>query len=271
MTGRRSVALISALGFGYAFLYLPIVILIVYSFNDSRLVTVWSHASLRWYAALLENDQMLEAAWLSLRIAAVSATLSAALGTAAAFALQRLKPFFAERGYEALALMPLIVPEVLIGLALLLLFVVLGDTIGWPAERGATTIALAHASFGMAYATVVIRARLTQLDPALDEAAAILGATPWRTFRRVTLPLLMPAIAAGWLLSFTLSLDDVVVASFVTGPGATTLPLVVFSSVRLGVSPQINALATVIVVLVSILILTATLMTRSGQRAGMRR
>ncbi|RDV05608.1 ABC transporter permease [Undibacter mobilis] len=266
MTGRRSIALLSALAFGYAFLYLPIVILIIYSFNDSRLVTVWSHASLRWYAALLENTQMLEAAWLSLRIAAVSATLSAALGTAAAFALQRLKPFFAQRGYEALALMPLIVPEVLIGLSMLLLFVVLGDTIGWP-ERGATTITLAHASFGMAYATVVIRARLTQLDPALDEAAAILGATPWRTFRRVTLPLLAPAIAAGWLLSFTLSLDDVVVASFVTGPGATTLPIVVFSSVRLGVSPQINALATAIVVLVSILIVTATLMTRAGRRA----
>jgi putrescine transport system permease protein len=269
VSGRRSIALLSALAFGYAFLYLPIVILIVYSFNDSRLVTVWSHASLRWYAALLDNEQMLEAAWLSLRIAAVSATVSAALGTAAAFALQRLKPFFAQRGYEALALMPLIVPEVLIGLAMLLLFVVLGDTIGWP-ERGATTIALAHASFGMAYATVVIRARLTQLDPALDEAAAILGATPWRAFRRVTLPLLAPAIAAGWLLSFTLSLDDVVVASFVTGPGASTLPIVVFSSVRLGVSPQINALATVIVVLVAVLILTATLMTRTGQRDGRR-
>lgn len=267
MTGRRSITLLTALAFGYAFLYLPIVILIVYSFNDSRLVTVWSHASLRWYAALLENDQMLEAAWLSLRVATVSATVSAALGTAAAFALQRLKPFFAERGYEALALMPLIVPEVLIGLSMLLLFVVLGDTIGWP-ERGATTIMLAHASFGMAYATVVIRARLTQLDPALDEAAAILGATPWRTFRRVTLPLLAPAIAAGWLLSFTLSLDDVVVASFVTGPGASTLPIVVFSSVRLGVSPQINALATVIVVLVSILIVTATLMTRTGRGVG---
>lgn len=262
MSGRRSVTLLTALAFGYAFLYLPIVILIIYSFNDSRLVTVWSHPSLRWYAALLENEQMLGAAWLSLRIAAISATLSAVLGTAAAFALQRLKPFFAQRGYEALALMPLIIPEVLIGLALLLVFVVLD------VERGVATITLAHASFGMAYATVVIRARLTQLDPALDEAAAILGATPWRTFRRVTLPLLMPAIAAGWLLSFTLSLDDVVVASFVTGPGASTLPIVVFSSVRLGVSPQINALATVIVIFVSILILAATLMTRAGQRAG---
>ena len=262
MTGHRSVALLSWLAFGYAFLYLPIAILIVYSFNDSRLVTVWSHASLRWYAALLENEQLLEAAWLSLRIAAVSATLSAALGTAVAFALQRLKPFFAQRGYEALALMPLIIPEVLIGLSLLLLFVVLDI------DRGAMTIILAHASFGTAYATIVIRARLSQLDPTLEEAAAILGATPWRTFRRVTLPLLAPAIGAGWLLTFTLSFDDVVVASFVTGPGASTLPIVVFSSVRLGVSPQINALAAVIVVLVSILILAATLMSRSGPRAG---
>jgi len=146
--------------------------------------------------------------------------------------------------------------------SLLLLFVVLGNAIGWPSERGAMTITLAHATFGTAYATVVIRARLSQLDPSLDEAAAILGATPWRTFRRVTLPLLMPAIAAGWLLSFTLSLDDVVVASFVTGPGASTLPIVVFSSVRLGVSPQINALATLMVLFVSCLILAATLMTR---------
>lgn len=262
MTGRRSISLVSVLGFGYAFLYVPIAILIVYSFNDSRLVTVWSHASLRWYEALLENEQLLDAAWLSLRVAAVSATLSVALGTAAAFALQRLRPFFAARGYEALVMLPLIVPEVLIGLSLLLLFVVLGNAIGWPAERGALTITLAHASFGTAYATVVIRARLSQLDRSLDEAAAILGATPWRTFRRVTLPLLMPAIAAGWLLAFTLSLDDVVVASFVTGPGASTLPIVVFSSVRLGVSPQINALATLIVLFVSCLILTATLMTR---------
>ncbi|MFA6266167.1 MAG: ABC transporter permease subunit [Pseudolabrys sp.] len=267
MTGRRPIALMSLLGFGYAFLYLPIAILIVYSFNDSRLVMVWSHASLRWYGALLDNDQLLDAAWLSLRVAAVSATMSVALGTAAAVALQRLRPFFAGRSYEALAMMPLVVPEVLIGLSLLLLFVVLGNIIGWPAERGAMTITIAHATFGMAYATVVIRARLSQLDPAFDEAAAILGATPWRAFRRVTLPLLMPAIAAGWLLAFTLSLDDVVVASFVTGPGASTLPIVVFSSVRLGVSPQINALATLIVVFVSCLILAATLMTRAGHRA----
>jgi putrescine transport system permease protein len=160
-----------------------------------------------------------------------------------------------------------VVPEVLIGLSVLLLFVVAGDVIGWTVPRGAATITLAHAIFGMAYATVIIRARLSQLDPALDEAAAILGATPWRAFRRVTLPLLLPAIAAAWLLAFTLSLDDVVVASFVTGPGASTLPIVIFSSVRLGVSPQINALATLIVLFVGCLIFAATLMTRAGSRA----
>lgn len=266
MSGNRSVTLLSVLAFGYVFLYLPIAVLIVYSFNDSQLVAVWSHASLRWYFALLKNTQLQEAAWLSFRIAAVSATVAVALGTAAAFALQRLRPFLGSRGYEALVMMPLVVPEVLIGISLLLLFVVLGETIGWPGERGATTITLAHATFGMAYATVVVRARLSQLDPALEEAAAILGATPWRTFLRVTLPLLMPAIAAAWLLSFTLSLDDVVVASFVTGPGASTLPIVVFSSVRLGVSPQINALATLIVVFVGCLILAATLMSRAGTK-----
>ena len=266
MNATRSVTLLSVLAFGYVFLYLPIAILIVYSFNDSQLVTVWSHASLRWYFALLKNTQLQEAAWLSLRIAAVSATIAAVLGTAAAFALQRLRPFAGSRSYEALVMMPLVIPEVLIGLSLLLLFVVLGATIGWPGTRGATTVTLAHATFSMAYATVVVRARLSQLDPALEEAAAILGAKPWRAFLRVTLPLLMPAIAAAWLLAFTLSLDDVVVASFVTGPGASTLPIVVFSSVRLGVSPQINALATLIVVFVACLILAATFMSRAGAK-----
>lgn len=262
MRGNRSVTLLTVLAFGYVFLYLPIAILIVYSFNDSQLVAVWSHASLRWYFALLKNAQLQEAAWLSFRIAAVSATIAVVLGTAAAFALQRLPAFIGRGGFEALVMMPLIVPEVLIGLSFLLLFVVAGQAVGWPGERGATTITLAHATFSMAYATVVIRARLSQLDPKLEEAAAILGATPARTFRKVTLPLLMPAIVAAWLLAFTLSLDDVVVASFVTGPGASTLPIVVFSSVRLGVSPQINALATLIVIFVGLLILSATLILR---------
>lgn len=269
MSGKRNVTLLTVLAFGYVFLYLPIAILIVYSFNDNRLVTVWSHASLRWYLELLKNVQLQEAAWLSFRIAAASATIAVVLGTAAAFALQRLRPFVGRRGFEALVMMPLIIPEVLIGLSFLLLFVLAGQVIGWPGERGATTITLAHATFGMAYATVVVRARLSQLDPRLEEAAAILGATPARSFLKVTLPLLLPAIAAAWLLAFTLSLDDVVIASFVTGPGASTLPIVVFSSVRLGVSPQINALATLIVVFVGLLILAATLILR-GQAKGRR-
>jgi putrescine transport system permease protein len=205
--------------------------------------------------------------WLSLRIAAMSATASVVLGTMAAFAMQRVGRFVGRSGFEALAMMPLILPEVLTGLSLLLLFVFLGETIGWPPQRGANTITLAHIPFGMAYAIVVIRARLSQLDPTLEEAAGDLGATPWRTFLRVTLPLLMPAIVAAWLLAFTLSFDDVVIASFVTGPGASTLPIVIFSSVRLGVSPQINALATLLVLAIGVLIVAATLLLRRDERA----
>jgi putrescine transport system permease protein len=264
---KRSLFPLTMLGFGYAFLYLPIALVMLYSFNDSRLVTVWSHFSTRWYGELFHNAQIGEALWLSLRVAAVSATAAVVLGTVAAFAMQRIVRFFGRGAFEALAMMPLILPEVLTGLSLLLLFVLLGETIGWPQQRGATTITLAHIPFGMAYAIVVIRARLSQLDPALEDAAADLGATPWRTFLRVTLPLLMPAVLAAWLLAFTLSLDDVVIASFVTGPGASTLPIVIFSSVRLGVSPQINALATLLVLAVAVLIVTATLMLRGAERA----
>jgi putrescine transport system permease protein len=228
---KRSLFPLAMLAFGYAFLYLPIALLMLYSFNDSRLVTVWSHFSTRWYGELFHNVQI----------------------------------------GDALAMTPLILPEVLTGLSLLLLFVLLGEAIGWPRQRGAATITLAHIPFGMAYAVVVIRARLSQLDPAMEEAAADLGATPWRTFVRVTLPLLMPAMLAAWLLAFTLSLDDVVIASFVTGPGASTLPIVIFSSVRLGVSPQINALATLLVLAVAVLIATAMLLLRrasSPRKAG---
>ena len=259
---NRSAFAFSTLAFGYAFLYVPIAILIIYSFNDSRLVTVWTHFSTKWYGELFRNAQIGNALWLSLQIAAVSATMSAILGTCAAFAIRRMRSPAGRGVFEGLITTPLILPEVLTGLSLLLLFVFLGELIGWPGQRGATTITLAHITFGMAYATVVIRARLSQIDSALEEAAADLGATPWRTLRRVTLPLLMPAIVAAWLLAFTLSLDDVVVASFVTGPGATTLPLVIFSSVRLGVSPQINALATLLVLFASVMILVASLVLR---------
>lgn len=253
----RSRFVLSVLAFGYAFLYVPIAILMLYSFNDSRLVSVWSHFSTRWYGELFANAQIGEALWLSLRIAAASATVSVLLGMLAALALQRWRAFIGRNTFEALAMTPLVLPEVLTGLALLLLFVFLGEHLGWPGRRGAVTITIAHITFGMAYATVVIRARLSQLDRGLEEAAADLGAPPWRVFRRVTLPLLMPAIVAAWLLAFTLSFDDVVVASFVTGPGASTLPIVIFSSVRLGVSPQINALATLLVLFIAVLIVVA--------------
>jgi putrescine transport system permease protein len=263
---KRSALPTAMLALGYGFLYLPIVVLIVYSFNDNRLVTVWSHFSTRWYGELFHNGQIRDALWLSLRIAAVSATAAVVLGIMAAFALGRFGRFLGRGPFEALAMTPLIMPEVLTGLSLLLLFVFLGGAFGWPGQRGAATITLAHIPFGMAYAIVVIRARLSQLDPVLEEAAADLGATPWRSFRRVTLPLLMPAIVAAWLLAFTLSLDDLVIASFVTGPGASTLPIVIFSSVRLGVSPQINALATLLVVAIAALIVTAMLMLRRAGR-----
>jgi putrescine transport system permease protein len=259
---RRPVLALSVLAFGYAFLYVPIAILMVYSFNDNRLVTVWSHFSTRWYGELFRNAQIGDALWLSLRIAAMSATASVVLGTMAAFAMERVRRFRGRSLFTVLTMTPLVLPEVLTGLSLLLLLVFLGDTIGWPERRGMSTITIAHITFGMAYATVIVRARLLQLDQSLEEAAADLGATPWRAFLRVTLPLLLPGIAAAWLLAFTLSLDDVVIASFVTGPGASTLPIVIFSSVRLGVSPQINALATLLVVSVAILIAAATLMLR---------
>jgi putrescine transport system permease protein len=263
---RRSIFPVTVLAFGYAFLYVPIVLLIIYSFNDNRLVTVWSHFSTRWYGELFHNAKIGDALWLSLRVAAMSATASVVLGTMAAFVMQRAGRFFGRTAFEALATMPLILPEVLTGLSLLVLFVMLGDLIGWPAQRGASTITLAHIPFGMAYALVVVRARLSQLDPGLEDAAADLGATPWRTFVRITMPLLMPAIVAAWLLAFTLSLDDVVIASFVTGPGASTLPIVIFSSVRLGVSPQINALATLIVLAIAVLIVTAMVLLQRAER-----
>jgi putrescine transport system permease protein len=263
---KRAAFPLAVLAFGYAFLYLPIAVLIAYSFNDNRLVAVWSRFSVRWYGELFHNAQISDALWLSLRVAAVSATVSVVLGTMAAVAMQRMGRFVGRSSFEALAMTPLVLPEVLTGLSLLMLFVFLGGAIGWPAQRGADTITLAHIPFGMAYAIVVIRARLSQLDQSLEEAAADLGATPWRTFRRVTLPLLLPSIGAGWLLAFTLSLDDVVIASFVTGPGASTLPIVIFSSVRLGVSPQINALATLLILAVGVLIVLATLLMQRGSR-----
>jgi putrescine transport system permease protein len=235
----------------YAFLYLPIAFLIGFSFNDSRSVTAWSGFSLRWYQVLARDTAMRDAALLSLRIAAVSATLALLVGTAAGMALARFGRFRGRAVFEAALFAPLILPEVITGLSLLLLFVLLERATGWPAGRGAATVTIAHAAVSVAYVAVVVRARLADMGTALEEAAADLYAPPWKVFALVTVPLLMPALVAGWLLAFTLSLDDVVVASFTSGPGATTLPMLVFSATKLGVTPEIYALATVIVLLVT--------------------
>jgi putrescine transport system permease protein len=254
---------------GLVFLYVPIVSMIVFSFNYSRLVTVWDAArspTLRWYAALLHNEQILSAAWLSIRIAVTAASAAVVLGTLAGVALTR---FGAYRGRMLLAGMvtaPIVMPEVITGLSLLLLFVALEQLIGWPKGVGAVTIALAHITFCMAYVTVVVQSRLAGFDESLEEAAMDLGARPLKVFLRVTLPLILPAIASGWLLAFTLSWDDLVITQFVAGPGSSTLPMVVFSKVRFGVTPDVNALATILVLLVATGIAISTLWMRYQQR-----
>jgi putrescine transport system permease protein len=242
----------AALLFGYAFLYAPIALLVLGSFNDSRLTTAWTGFSLRWYRALLHDPALIEAAWLSLRIAAISATGATILGTLAGLALARLGRFRGRRTFTALLAAPLVLPELLLGLALLLLFVLLERTLGWPG-RGAGTVTLAHITIGIAYVAFTVRARLAGGGTQLEQAAADLGAPPLTVLRRITLPLLAPALAAGWGLAFVLSLDDVVVASFVSGPGATTLPMLMFSTLRLGPTPVLNALATVLLALTLLL------------------
>ena len=257
MKHPRPFLLLSLLAFGYAFLYVPIISLIVYSFNVSRLVTVWGGFSTRWYGELLHNEQILSAAWLSLRIATMNATLSVVLGTLAAITLVRFGKFRGRTLFSTMVSAPLVMPDVILGLASLLLFVTMEHLIGWPAGRGITTITLAHITFSAAFVTIVVQSRLSQFDTSLEEAAMDLGARPWKVFLLITLPIIAPSLLAGWLLAFTLSLDDLVIASFVAGPGSTTLPMVVYSSVRLGVSPQINALATLIVTIVTFCILLA--------------
>ena len=249
---RRSSFLLTVAVFGYAFLYIPILSVIVYSFNDSRLVTLWGGFSMRWYRALLENEEILSSAILSLRIAAISATVATIFGTLAGLALSRLGRFRGRTLLTGMITSPLVMPEIITGISLLFLFITLSNWIGWPASRGATTITLAHITFSMAYVAVVVRSRLSGMDISLEEAAMDLGGRPLRVFFDITVPAIAPAMIAGWLLSFTLSLDDVVIASFVSGPGATTLPMLIFSKVRLGVTPDINALATVIILLVAI-------------------
>ncbi|AKR57388.1 putrescine ABC transporter permease PotI [Youhaiella tibetensis] len=245
---------------GFAFLYLPIISLVVFSFNESRLVTVWSRFSLKWYGELFADPQMLGAALLSLRIAAISSTIALVLGTLCAVALVRFRRFRGRTALTGMVSAPLVMPDVITGLSLLLLFVAMETFFGWPAGRGELTIILAHTTFCMAYITVVVQSRLSDMDLSLEEAAMDLGATPARVFFDITLPIIAPALISGWLLGFTLSLDDLVIASFVSGPGSSTLPMVIFSKIRLGVSPDVNALATIIIGIVSVGVLGATIL-----------
>ncbi|KAA0570837.1 ABC transporter permease subunit [Azospirillum sp. Sh1] len=255
-----------ALLFGYAFLYVPIALLIVFSFNESRLVTVWSGFSTKWYGELIHNDALLSAAGLSFQVAAVSATLAVLLGTCAGLALTRFGRFRGRTLFGGMITAPLVMPEVITGLSLLLLFVAMEQWVGWPDGRGVTTITIAHTTFTMSYVAVVIQSRLAGMDGSLEEAAMDLGARPAKVFFVITLPLIAPALVAGWLLAFTLSLDDVVVASFVSGPGSTTLPMVIFSSVKFGISPQINALATLMVLVVATGIFVASIVMARQER-----
>jgi putrescine transport system permease protein len=259
----------TALVLGLGFLYLPILSMIVFSFNNSRLVTVWDTAhspTLKWYVALASNEQILRAAWLSIRIALISASAAVVLGTLAGMSLARLGAFRGRMLLAGMTTAPIVMPEVITGLSLLLLFVSMGQLIGWPKGVGAVTITLAHITFCMAYVTVVVQSRLSGFDEALEEAAMDLGARPLRVFFRITLPLILPAIASGWLLAFTLSWDDLVITQFVAGPGSSTLPMVIFSKVRFGVTPDVNALATIMVLIVASGIAISTVWMRYRQR-----
>jgi len=238
------------LGLGFAFLYLPILVLMFYSFNENKLATVWSGFSLKWYGKLLQNDQMLGAAWISIKIAFWTATASVVLGTLAALVMTRMRRFPGKTLFGALITAPLVMPEVILGLSILMLFMSLGSLIGL-APRGVLSIWIAHVTFTLAFVTVVLSSRMAELDKSLEEAAMDLGANRVKVFFLITLPIIAPAIISGWLLAFTLSLDDVVVASFVSGPSSTTLPMVIFSSARRGLNPQVNALATIMIVVVS--------------------
>jgi putrescine transport system permease protein len=249
---------VTSVALGMAFLYLPIAILVIYSFNASRLVSVWGGWSTRWYEALLHDSAMLDATWTSLRIAALSATAATVLGTLAAVVLVRSGRFSGRTMFAAMVYAPLVMPEVITGLSLLLLFVALN------VDRGLWTVAIAHTTVTLSFVTVVVQSRLLTFDRSLEEAAMDLGCPPFKTFLTVTLPLIFPAIAAGWMLAFTLSLDDLVIASFSTGPGATTLPMRIYSEVRLGVKPEINAICTVMIAVVAVVVVAVAL---AGKRA----
>lgn len=248
-----NVVSVTALTLGFAFLYLPIILLVLFSFNESRLVTVWGGFSLKWYAEMLNNQQLMDAAWTTIQIALLSATLALILGTLAGITLARFVAFRGRLLFSGMVFAPLVMPEVITGLSLLLLFV----SLEW--NRGFWTVVIAHATFGCAYVAVVVQSRLISFDLMLEEAAMDLGAPPLKTFFTITLPVIAPGLVSGWLLAFTLSLDDLVIASFVTGPGATTLPMRIYSQARLGVTPEINAVSTVLIGMVTLGVIAATI------------
>jgi putrescine transport system permease protein len=253
MTGRWTHFNIASIVFGFAFLYLPIVLLVIYSFNESRLVTVWGGFSTRWYGELFRNQGLMDAAWVTLRVAVLSASVATVLGTMAALALTRYTRFRGRVLFSGMVFAPLVMPEVITGLSLLLLFVAIG------LDRGFMTVTLAHITFSMCFVAVVVQSRLMSFDRSIEEAAMDLGAPPVRTFFQVTLPVIAPAIVSGWMLAFTLSLDDLVIASFTSGPGATTLPMKIYSQVRLGVTPEINAACTIMIAIVTVGVIAASL------------
>jgi len=246
----------TSLTLGFAFLYLPMVILVIYSFNASKLVTVWAGFSTQWYGELFRNEEFLDAAWVTIKVAVFSSSLATVLGTMAALVLVRAGRFSGRTLFSGMIYAPLVMPEVITGLSLLLLFIGIG------LDRGVFTIVLAHTTFAMCYVSVVVSSRMATFDQSLEEAALDLGCSPFDAFRLVTLPIIAPAVISGWLLAFTLSLDDLVIASFTTGPGATTLPIKIFSAVRLGVSPEINALSTIMIGIVTVGVITASLISK---------
>lgn len=253
---RFSTFNIVSLTLGFAFLYIPMLILVIYSFNASKLVTVWAGFSTKWYGELLQNEAFIDAAWVTLKVGLFSSTIATILGTMAAFVLVRSGRFLGRTLFSGMIYAPLVMPEVITGLSLLLLFISIG------LERGVFTIVLAHATFSMCYVSVVVSSRMASFDQSLEEAAYDLGCTAWDAFKSVTLPIIAPAVIAGWLLAFTLSLDDLVIASFTAGPSSTTLPIKIYSSVRLGVSPEINALSTIIIGIVATGVITASVITK---------
>ncbi len=255
---------------GLLFIYLPMVILVIYSFNASRLVTVWGGWSTQWYAGLFDNDALMGAVGRSLEIACYTAVSSVILGTMAAFVLTRIPRFRGRTLFGGMVTAPLVMPEVITGLSLLLLFVAMGQMIGWPAERGISTIWIAHTSFCSSYVAVIVSARLRELDLSIEEAAMDLGARPWKVFFLITIPMIAPSLVAGGMMSFALSMDDLVLASFVSGPGSTTLPMEIFSSVRRGVKPEINAVASLILLTVSLFTFLIWYFTRRAEQARQR-